>query len=345
MFFAFASLSLALLISLFTLSAGAVWFGGSRLARYVAAITNKTGAGQALMGMLLLGGVTSLPEVAAVSTSAAMGNASLAINNLIGTASINILILAIADIIYGRNALTAVAARPAMLMQGVLAMLLATAVAMIATVGDVAILGFGAGAALLALAAVVALWMSSNFERRHVWDVVGGDDGPEENGDDADRRSLPRLILSTAACAVLILVAGFLLSSTADAIATKTGLAAGIVGFMLIGLATSLPEISSISAALRLRRYQMAIGDIFGTNIFNIMLIFLADIVYRDGPVLGEAGRFEVIGSILTVFMTGIFIIGLLERKDRTILRMGYDSIAAILAFAAGVWLLAQSAG
>jgi cation:H+ antiporter len=344
--FGLAALSVPILGLIFAASAMAVWFAGSRLAGYVAAVAEKTGLGQAFMGMLLLGGITSLPELAAVSTSAAMGNASLAINNLLGTASINLVLLALADIYFGRGALTAVAARPSTLMQGVLSMLLATIVAMVATVGDVALFGFGAGAGVVALAAIAALWLSSQFEHRHVWAVIGdGEDDNEEADAGEDERSTGRLSLYIAACALLILAAGFLLSSSADAIASKTGLSAGLVGFVLVGLATSLPELSSIVGALRLRRYQMAIGDIFGTNIFNILLIFVADAIYQGKPVLGEVGKFEVIGAILAVLMTGIFIIGLLERKDRTILRMGYDSAAALLTFAAGLWLLSLNLG
>jgi cation:H+ antiporter len=339
----FGSLALWQLITLFVISAGAVWFGGSRLAGYVDAITDRTGLGQAFIGMLLLGGITSLPEVAAVSTSAAAGNAPLAVNNLLGTASINILLLALADFVYGREALTAVAARPVTLMQGVLSMLLATAVAMIATVGDVALFGVGAGALVLALGAVVALWLSSDFEHRHVWEVVG--DGEEDEAPRQDERSTIRLATYIALCALLILAAGFVLSTTADRIAQETGVGAGMVGFVLVGFATSLPEVSSITAAVRMKRYQLAIGDVFGTNIFNIMLIFLADLVYRGGPVLGQAGRFEVIGAILAVFMTGIFIVGLLERRNRTIFRMGYDALASILVFAAGLWFLSRAMG
>lgn len=340
-----ATLSLPLLGALFALAAAAVWFAGSRLARLVDALTDKTGLGQAFMGMLLLGGITSLPEVAAVSTSAAAGNAPLAINNLLGTASINLLLLAAADIYFGREALTAVAARPATLMQGVLSMILATLVALIATVGDIGMFGIGAGSAVIAFAAVSALWLSSNFEHQHVWEAVGDTHSEEEGEHRQDGRSVGRLSLYIGLCALLILVSGFILSTTADAIAKTTGITSGMVGFVLVGFATSLPELSSIIAALQLKRFQMAIGDIFGTNIFNLLLIAVADIFYRGGPVLAEAGRFEVTGAILAVLMTGIVIVGLLERKDRTILRMGYDSAAALVTFFAGLFLLSRSMG
>lgn len=338
----FGSLVLWQLAALFAVSAASVWLAGWRLAGYVDAIADRTGLGRAFTGMLLLGGITSLPEVAAVSTSAAYGNASLAVNNLLGTASINVLLLAFADLVYGRDALTAVAARPVTLMQGLLSMLLAAAVAMIATVGEIDLFGVGAGALVLASAAVVALRITARFEPRHVWEVVGGG---EENQDEPrrDKRSTRRLAALISLCGLLILAAGFVLSSTADRIAAATGVSAGMVGFVLVGFATSLPEVSSITAAVRMRRYQLAIGDVFGTNIFNIMLIFLADVIYRGGPVLGQAARFEVIGAILATLMTGIFIVGLLERRDRAILRMGYDTIAAIMVFGLGLWFLSHA--
>jgi len=359
----FNSMSLWMLGAIFAAAALVVWLAGTRLVGLVDGVSTKTGLGQAFTGMLLLGGITSLPELAAVSTSAAVGNAPLAVNNLLGTASINLVLLAVADIIYGRDALTSVAAKPATLMQGVLSMLLASGVAMIATAGDVSILGVGAGSTGLALACAAALWISSNFEHRHVWEVVGGDEqtqagrdregaggdddeqDDQRNGQGTHSWTLRKLVFATVIVAAIILVGGFFLSTSADIIATKTGLASGIVGFLLVGLSTSLPEISSVTAAIRLRRYDMAVGDIFGTNLFNIALIFLADVIYVGEPVLSLAGRFELIGAILAIILTGVFVIGLLERRNRTILHMGFDSLASLLIFAGGVFMLIQVSG
>jgi cation:H+ antiporter len=343
-------LSLPWLIGLFAASAAAVWFGGSRLTRLVDALSRKLALGQAFSGMLLLGGITSLPEAAAVGTSAVTGQAALAVNNLIGSASINLLLLALADAVYGRKALTAVAARPTTLMQGTLCMLLSTAVALLATVGDVALFGgpVGAGAVCLAAGTLAAVWICARFETRHVWEPVGRRGGQEDAAHKGERtseddRPLPRLLLHLALAGLLILAAGFTVSVTAENIAERTGLSMGIVGFVLVGAATSLPEASSVVTAVRLRRYQLAIADIFGTNLFNILLLLLADALYRGGPVLAEAGRFEAVGAMLAVSLTGIFLVGLLERKDRTVLRMGYDSLAALVAFALGLVLLASS--
>jgi hypothetical protein len=135
----------------------------------------------------------------------------------------------------------------------------------------------------------------------------------------------------TLLAGLAILVGGAALALTGDAIAERSGLGTSIVGFALVGFCTSLPELSSVIAALKLHRYQLAIGDIFGTNLFNIQIIFIADLFYRGDAVLSSAGTFEVVAACLSVVMTGIFVVGMLERRDRTIWRMGTDSALALM--------------
>jgi cation:H+ antiporter len=344
---AFDKFSIWLNGGIFIVSAIIVWLAGSRLAAYVDGIAGQTGIGQAFTGMLLLGGITSLPEIATVTTASWTGNVPLAINNLLGSASINILLLAIADAVLGRNALTSVIGKPATLLQGTLGMMLLAAVAAVVLTRDVPIAGVGLGSTTLLVLCFASLWLSSGYERRHVWTVI--DDEPDTgdmSGEDdqregeADKQPLRTLIIKTGIVAALILGAGFLLSQTGDAIAKQSGLGASLVGLVLVGFATSLPELSSIIAAVRIRRYEMAVGDIFGTNLFNIALIFIADLTYPGGPVLAQAGAFEAVAALVGLVLTGVFVIGLLERKDRTVARMGYDSLAAIVLYIAGLLVL-----
>jgi cation:H+ antiporter len=102
-----------------------------------------------------------------------------------------------------------------------------------------------------------------------------------------------------------------------------------------------MPELSTIVAAIRLRRYELAFGQILGTNFINLSLILLADVFFTGGPVINELGRFEQFSALLGASLIGVFIIGLLERKDATILKMGYDSFAVIVLFGLGLSVLA----
>jgi cation:H+ antiporter len=84
----------------------------------------------------------------------------------------------------------------------------------------------------------------------------------------------------------------------------------------------------------------MAFGQVFGTNFVNLSLILLADAVFTRGPVINELGAFETVSALLGATLTGVFLVGLLERRNPTVMRMGYDSLAVMLLFGVGLVLL-----
>lgn len=320
------------------------------MVRLVDRLAARTGMGQGFAGMLLLGGIVSLTEISTVSTAAFTGTPLLALNNLLGSESINLFLLAAVDPLSGREALTSFIVKPAMLMQGTLAIVLLALVAMAMVVGDAAIFGIGLWSTAIFLFCMAALWMSSHYQERLVWipaeeaeqsqEEIAAEPAESQN-DCSQNEPLSLHIIKLIGFAVVIFASGFALSMTGDALAEQTGLGTSFVGFLLVGMSTSLPELSTITAAIRLKRYEMAIGDILGSNVFNLLLIFLTDVVYTgDDPVLNHAGRFEITAALLGIIMIGILILGLLERRDSTIFKMGYDSAAMVVTFLAGVGFL-----
>lgn len=343
----FKALSIWINLAIFVAAAAIVWISGTLLVRFVDRLATRTGIGHAFAGVLLLGGMVSLTEIATVSTSAFTGSPALALNNLLGSASINVFLLAAVDPASGRRALTSFVANPAVIFQGVLTILLLVLVATAITTGDLPVLGVGVWSSLIFLLCLLALWRSFRYNQLDVWRVANGteSDATEGNVDSAEGAAEPdealrALILKVTAAGLVIFASGFLLSLAGDAIANQTGLGQSFVGLVLVGISTSLPELSSIIAAVRIKRHEMAVGDILGSNLFNVLLIFLAEVAYVGKPVLNHAGRFEVVASLLGALMTGVLILGLLERRDRTILRMGYDSATIIGMFLSGLVLL-----
>lgn len=330
------------LVAIFVVAAAAVWMSGARLTRIVDVLAVRTGMGHAFAGMLLLAGITSLPETATVGVAAGSGSPDLALANLLGSSAINVLLLAALDPLIGRGAMTGFIARPSTMLQGVLsAMILVTAAAAM-IIGDVPVLGVGVWTVVLAALALGAFRLSSAYEQRTPWVPAEPRDGHDrrDEGLFSDDRSTRALWLAVAGLALVIFAAGALLSWTGDAIAVQSGLGQGSIGFLLVGVSTSLTEVTTIIVAYRLGRYEMAMGDIFGTNIFNTGLLLLADAAHRGEPVLDLAGPFEAVAALLGALMTGVLLLGLLERRDRTILRMGYDSAAVIALFMVGAALL-----
>lgn len=325
---------------IFLAAAVLVWMAGTRLAQYTDAIAGRTGMGRALAGMLLLGVITSLPEVANAITASVIGNPALAINNLLGSAAINILLLAVADAFIGRDAVTAVVAKPSTMMMATLSMIVLIAVAAAVTTGDIPVFGVGLWAVALCALSIGGFWAAAGDDRRARWMVKQKD----VRADAAEEESLPYslrgLVIRTVIAGGVIFVAGYMLSQTGDALAEQTGLGSGMVGFALIGISTSMPELSTIVAALRIRQYDMAFGQVLGTNFVNLSLILLADIAFDGGPVISELGAFETVSALLGAALTGIFLVGLLERRNPVVMRMGYDSAAVILLFVGGLVLL-----
>jgi cation:H+ antiporter len=112
------------------------------------------------------------------------------------------------------------------------------------------------------------------------------------------------------------------------------------MGFAFVAVATSLPEASATFGAVRRRAYTLAISGILGTNILNVGLLFGVDFIARGPPVLNDAGRFGAIAALLGAAVTALFLAGLAERRDRTIFRMGYDSLAVLATYLAGLGFL-----
>lgn len=326
------------LAGVFAVATGVVWFAGTHLARLADAISSKTGIGQAAMGMVLLGGITSSPELAVAVTATMQGAPMLSINDVLGSAAINILVLAIADVAIGREPLTARIPSLSVVMQGVMGIAMFALVAVSTYVSDFAFLGVGIGSWLLVATYAIAIRLLVHSRVDDAWQPA---DGQREKKDDRkDARSLARLVALTSVAGVAILIAGFLLARTGEALAEHTGLGTSFFGAVILGFATSTPEISTVLEAVRLRRYTMAISDVLGTNLFNVLILFVVDALHRGGPVLVEAGPFAATAALLALVLTAIYLVGMLERRDRAVLRMGYDTLAVLIVYIAGLFAL-----
>lgn len=325
---------------IFALAAAVIWFAGGRLTHALDAIAERKGLDHAFVGMLLLGGITSLPELANVLTASAIGNPALAINNLLGSAAINILLLAIADAVVGRKAVTSIVAQPSTMMMAALCMIILVLIATALVLDDQRLGPVGIGSVVIGAASIFALWIAAGHDDRSPWTVEA--ETARDGGDPPAERKEPPSWSRVALFGALIFAAGYVLSQIGDAIAEQAGFTSAAVGFALIGTATSLPELVTILAALKLGRPEMAFGQVLGTNFINLSLIPIADLVYAGDPVLNALGVFEIVSALLGAVLIGIFMVGLLEHRNRTIGRMGLDSAAVMACFAAGVCALAS---
>ncbi|WEX73964.1 sodium:calcium antiporter [Sinorhizobium numidicum] len=343
----FTGLGLWLNIPAFAGAAIAVWMAGVRITRDANIIGGKTGVGQALIGVLLLGGITSLPELVVAVTSSLSGDASLAVNSILGGIAMQVAILALADAMIGRRALTSVIPDPVVMLQGGFKILLLSIVAASIVVGDSPVLFSGLWMWLLIAVTGVSIWVMSRMQHDKPW-IANDEEITRERENERARKeaeggkgkSLRKAVRGAAVCGGVIVFAGYVLSRTGDAIAEASGLGQSFIGAVVVAIATSLPEMSTVFSATRAGLYTMAMSDIFGTNLFDLSFLFLIDLTGGADAVMNGVGRFETFAALMAITVTAIFLVGLSERRDRTIFRMGYDSLAVLTVYLTGLIIL-----
>ena len=337
----FHSLSLWINALLLAGAAVAVWIAGTRLAGYADAVASRTNLSKALLGMLMLGVATSLPEIATTVTGAVIGNAQLVAGNLFGGVALQMAILAIVDVAAVKGALTFFTPQPVLLFQGVmLLLLLALAMAGAASGEPLAYAGVGLTPVLLFAGYLATIRVSQGGDYVPRWRATNQpepDAGTDTQHDEVHELSNARLYSYSAVAAAVILAAGWLLARTGDALAVQTNLGSSFVGVSLVAASTSLPELSTALGAVRRGNHQMAVSNILGTNCLEVALFFLADAVFRGGPILASTDRSAMFAGALGMVVTAIFLLGLLERRNRTVLRMGIDSLAVLVVYASGL--------
>jgi cation:H+ antiporter len=131
------------------------------------------------------------------------------------------------------------------------------------------------------------------------------------------------------------LLAGVALEISGSDLAGRAGLSGVVFGATILALATALPEISSGIEAVRLGDHQLAIGDVFGGNAFQLCLFVVADLVAMK-PVLPTAGAANAWLAALSVALTAVYVGGVIVRPSRP-KRLGPDSILALLVYAVGI--------
>jgi cation:H+ antiporter len=330
-------------VLLFIAAAGAIWVVGVRLAAYADEVSQRTGLGHAFVGALLLGGVTSLPEAATTVSASALGNAPLAVNNIFGGIALQVAVLGLADWVARGRALSSRVPDDSVLLQAALLVGVLT----IATAGvvmpDVLYFGVGIWSTAVLGAAVIAFYLIHQHGVPGRWTPrpqVRRESHDEKAVGGAAALSNSGLIGALCAAAAGILVSGWLLASTADVMAVETGLGSSFMGAVAVAIATSLPEITTTLAAVKLGAYAMAYANIFGANILDAAIIFLADVVYPGPAVLNEVGRSSAVAGLLGISLTAILLVGVVRRRRRVIAGIGVDSAAVLVVYLGGVALL-----
>jgi cation:H+ antiporter len=334
----------------FAIAAAAIWWAGTRLEHCADRIAEQTGLGQAFTGMLLLAAATSLPELATTITAVAvLNNPTLAVHNLLGGVAMQTALIAVADFAKPkRGALTFFSPSFVLLVEAVgLLMMLHLVIAGVTAGGVPALFSLSLWSLLIVLAYIALMFLVYRHRGQPRWTPTRIDDIPDEIRSELERarghgpnvtqaehaRPLGRLWMLFAAMSLIVLVGGWFAAQSADVLAEQTGLGPAFLGATLLAIATSLPELSTTIAAARGRRHTIVVSNVFGSNAFDIALLFLADLLYREGAILAHAQSSVVFVAAVGALMTCIYLWGMMERENRSVLGIGWDSAAVLIVY------------
>ncbi len=315
---------------IFLLAAVAVLISGQRLTRAGDELAEVTGMSRGFVGVILLGFVTSLPElVSTLSATVIVKAPDLALGNIFGSNAANLAILALLDLIVvqkvqekrrrldSENQLTAYLSL----------IIISLALMGLASRGFWQILHLDLFSVFIALAYILGLKKLHKFQPA----AVNADTGAEGNPADEDKTIPSELKRSLMLNAGIIVIASMTLAASAEHIAEVTGWGSTFVGNSLLAIATSLPEIVVTFSAVRIGSFAMAAGNIFGSNLFNIAILALADLCYFHSSIFAAAAPSQSLIAAIGLLLSGLYLFtGLYGSRKKLAGRWPLDSLLIV---------------
>lgn len=323
-------------IAVFLVAAAALVWAGITLARAGDEIATRTGLGGLFVGMLLMAAATSLPEIV-TDVSAAIADApDLAVGDLFGSSMANMATLAVIDLIARRKLWPSVELGHARVASVAIAL---TALAVLGVVTPVGVSVGWVGLDTIGIAAAYVLAVAWVRRTRTSDPASGPDLGelPVATGWTRSSRA-PRLFRSAAArfglATAVVFVTGPLVAISGKGIADTSGLGQTFVGVTMLAVATSIPELVASIAAVRIGAYDLAVGNLFGSNAINMAMLVVVDAAFMRGPLLSAVtGSGVVVAGVGAILLMSIALAAVVHGQETRIKRLEPDAVVLLLAY------------
>jgi cation:H+ antiporter len=289
----------------FALAVGLIGVAGSALSRHGDAIALHTNLGEKRVGLFLLAIVTSLPElVIGVSAVTLADAADIAVGAILGSCVFNLVIIVLLDFLLRHETVYMRVSRDHVLAAGfgvILVGIVGFNVALGSNGHTLAVGHVGLYTPVLLMVYLIAA-RSLSTRGTHAEETVLA---PASAG-------APWLRFALAA--VVVVATGIWLPFVGERLAVALGVHETFVGTLFLAFATSLPETVVTVAALRIGAFDMAVANLFGSNLVNVLILVPEDLLYREGPILAAVSPLHAVSGISAMVMTAIAIVGLLHR-------------------------------
>ncbi|OQP50236.1 sodium:calcium antiporter [Niastella populi] len=323
--------NLYLFIAGFIVCGAVIVYSGTRLSYYGDKIADLTGLGKAWVGLILMASVTSLPELITGFSAVAIVKApDLAAGDIFGSCVFNLLILSVLDSRIKKPIFSMV--KSSHIVAAIFGIVLLTVAGMAIYLSQSAPSVLWVSSFTLVLFAVylVAVWSMFKYEQNeHLASTAEVKVPP-------DASALKKVIWSYALNAFIVIGAAVFLPYFGEHIAAETGLGDSFFGTLFIAAATSLPELVVSLSALRIGALDMAVGNLLGSNVFNMFILGVDDVFYREGSLFKYISSAHLLSVFITIIMTATVGLGLLFKpKKKQAWLLGLDTLIIALLYIA----------
>jgi cation:H+ antiporter len=332
-------LSLAIALFWFLFAAAVIGVAGTYLARTADELADRTGLGEAMFGILLLAGVTSLPDFAATLSAAIDARPDLAMSNVMGSMAANLMFLGVADAVYRKANLEHAAASSSTLMQATLLIVLLTLPLLAIATPSASMWSLHPITPAIIAAYLFGLYLVRGAQDHPMWFPRRTRQTVQDQPEEHARGGLGSAWLRFSGLAIATAVSGWVVMESAKVISDQSGISETVVGGLFTALATSSPELVTTIAAVRVGALTLAVSNIFGTNCFNILVVAAADGAYPGGSIYQDLSPIQMIWGLVSILMTAILLLGMVRRQTYGIGRIGFESalVLAVYVLALGV--------
>lgn len=312
----------------FFLFAALIFFAGKNLSKYGDIIADQLGLGKAWIGLILMASVTSLPELAVgISSVTVVKSADLATGDVLGSCVFNLMILSLLDFFVKDQPLFTRASATHVMAGSMGIILAAMAGAGLFLPNDIMLTNW-MGATSLAFIIVYFMAIRVIFKYEKTIPT------PPSAGNEHLLIPLKKAVTYYILNAVVVVGAALFLPGFAETIAKQTGLGESFVGTLFLAASTSLPEIAVSFSALRMGSIDMAVGNLLGSNIFNILILAIDDIFYTKGHLLKDASDKNLISVFSVIIMTAIAIAGLaFHNREKKKFLLATDTLLILIVY------------
>ena len=315
----------------FFFSAFFIVLAATRLSQYGDVIAVRTKLSGMFIGTLLLAGATSLPEMLSAINALSINMPNLAAGSFFGSNMFNMFMLAILDLFNQQARILRRVAMNHALTASLANLLIGMAVFFLIADIPLQVGWVGLDSLLIIGCYAGGIWLIQN---------QGGTPPTALPENHAGIPSLAKALLGFGLATLVLVVATPFLVNSATQIAEETGLSAGFIGATLLAITTSLPELVATVAAVRIGAVDLAVGNLFGSNLFNTFALGATDVFYLQGRFLGAIDPAFAVAALLGLLLTTLGLIGNIARLERRIFFMELDALLILVVYLLGMYML-----